>query len=143
MAYIDRQYYESTFKGNKNLISNAEFERILDIASDVVYDIALVKPSETDVVNGTFKKAVAYEVEFLIEQGGIDAILGFSNVSLSGTSESLGDYSVGAGKGSSAEVVAADNGIPVSPMTLMLLERLGLMARWVYAERYRRCLNGE
>ena len=142
MAYIDRQYYESTFKGKKDLISNAEFERILDIASDVVYDIARVKPSETDVASDTFKKAVAYEVEFLIEQGGIDAVLGFSNASLSGTSESLGDYSIAAGNGSGT-VITTESGIPISPMALMLLERLGLMARWVYAERYRRCLNGE
>ena len=108
MPYIDKQYYGNTFKGNKDLISNTDFERILDIASDVVYDIARIKPSESDVASELFKKAVAYEVEFLIEQGGIDAILGFSNAALAGASESLGDYSVSAGSGNSAVELTPD-----------------------------------
>lgn len=135
MAYIDQDYYEQTF-GGKPIVNPFEFKRLADIASEVVYDICRVKPNETDLVKDEFKRAVAYEVEFLCEQGGVDAILGFSNASMAGGNESLGDYSVSGGSSAEA-VITAPGGIPISPMALMMLRRIGLMSRWAYASKYR------
>lgn len=135
MAYITEDYYRNTFGGREVLSS--EFSRIADIASELVYDICRVKPSEDNIVSEEFKKAVAYEVEFLSEQGGIDAILGFSASSVAGGSESLGDYSVSGGSSAQA-VLTTPGGIPVSPMAIMLLRRIGLMSKWAYASKYRR-----
>lgn len=135
MAYIDKDYYGNEFGGQP--IEDNDFPRLADFASEVVYDICRVKPIESDLVKAEFKKAVAYEVEFLSEQGGIDAILGFSASSMAGGSESLGDYSVSGGSSAQA-VLTTPGGIPVSPMAIMLLRRIGLMSKWAYASKYRR-----
>lgn len=133
MAYIDAAYYTDTFKGTA--ISESEFDRLADIASDLVYAICAVKPSEEVQTLSDFKKAVAYEVEFLYEQGGLEAIYGRSDASQSGGSESLADYSVSGGN-STQDAVKTYDGIPCSSMMLMLLEKLGLLTAWVYAYRY-------
>lgn len=138
-AYIDWAYYSRFSGGN---ITRSEFARLADIASDVIYDICRVKPLPEDLERDAFKKAVAYEVEFIAEQGGIDAILGFSNAVLEGGSESLGDYSVSAGSGAQKVITTAE-GIPISPMSITLLRRLGLMSKWAYAPMYRGGRHGQ
>ena len=134
MAYIDYEYYHETFDGTE--IPEDEFKRIADIASEVVYAICTVKPDEVDFADDDFKKAVCYEAEMLQEQGGVDAILGFSDNALRGVNEHLGDYSI-SGYASSAGSggVATIDGIPVSPLALMMLRKLGLTAKWAYATR--------
>ena len=134
MAYIDKAYYDDEFSGAQ--IPAYEFDRLADIASDVVYGICTIKPDHDVLIGETFKKAVAYQTEMLFKQGGVDAIVGFSVSSSSGGSESLGDYSISEGT-TQREAVRTYNGIPVSPMTLLLLRQLGLMARWAYAWRYK------
>lgn len=135
MAYIDYEYYSGTFHGKT--IAHEDFDRLAQAASDVIYDLCYVKPDEEVVLLEDFKRAVAYETEFLSEQGGLDAILGFSAAAVSGGGEHLGDYSVTAG-GALQESVMSCNGVPVSGMALMLLKKLGLRCRWAYAGRYRR-----
>lgn len=134
MAYIDQIYYDEVFKGTP--IPADVFDRLAEIASDVVYGICIITPEEKDLIDATFKKAVAYQVELLYAQGGVDAISGFSSASRSGGSEHLGDYSVSDGSASKLSVNTF-NGIPVSTMTVMLLKRLGLMTRWAYEWRYK------
>lgn len=134
MAYIDQTYYDETFKGTP--IPADVFDRLAEIASDVVYGICIIKPEEKDLIDTAFKKAVAYQVELLHAQGGVDAISGFSSASRSGGSEHLGDYSVSDGSATQLSVNMF-NGIPVSSMTIMLLRQLGLMNRWAYAWRYK------
>ena len=134
MAYINQTYYDETFKGTP--IPTDVFDRLAEIASDVVYGICIIKPEEKDLIDMTFKKAVAYQVELLHAQGGVDAISGFSSASRSGGSEHLGDYSVSDGS-ATQQSVNMFNGIPVSSMTIMLLRQLGLMNRWAYAWRYK------
>lgn len=135
MAYIDSAYYKDTFKGRD--IPEDDFERLADIASDFINGICYVKPDSDMKTNPEFKKAVAYQIEFMYEQGGVDAILGRSEASLAGGSESLGDYSISTGS-SAQRAVEMYNGIPISSMTIMLLEQLGLMTRWVYAACHRK-----
>lgn len=134
MAYIDKAYYCDTFHGKE--IPEGDFDRLADIASDLVYDICRIKPKETDLVDERFKKAVAYQVEFLHEQGGTEAIVGRSEATMAGSSESLGDYSVSANTGAQ-QVITTKDGLPVSSMAVMQLRRLGLMSRWAIAEFYR------
>ena len=134
MAYIDRTFYDVAFKGTE--IPDADFDRLAEIASDIVYDVCILKPNAEDLIDDTFKKAVAYQVEMLFQQGGVDAIVGFSEASQTAGSESLGDYSISSGS-TERECVVMSDGIPVSSMTLMILRRLGLMTRWAYAGRYR------
>lgn len=141
MAYIDQSFYNGSFGGRE--IPQEEFERLADIASDIIYDVCNRKPDSDAEANSVFKKAVCYEVELLYEQGGVDAILGFSEAALSGNSESLGDYSISAGT-TTQTAVTAYNGIPISPLAVMSLKRLGLMTKWVYAEAFeRRCKYGK
>lgn len=141
MAYIDQSFYSESFGGRE--IPQNEFERLADIASDIIYDVCNRKPNSNIEANSVFKKAVCYEVELLYEQGGVDAILGFSEAALNGNSESLGDYSISAGT-TDQTAVTTYNGIPISPLAVMSLKRLGLMTKWVYAEAFeRRCKYGK
>ena len=139
MAYITKQYYDETFVGTT--IPQTEFNRLADIASDVIYDTCNVKPTDDDLTDATFMKAVAYQTEFLYEQGGLDAVLGFSEAAMESAGEHLGDYSA-SGNSAARRGVKFINGVPVSPMAIMLLRRMGLMCRWAYAERSR-CEDGE
>lgn len=134
MAYIDKSFYDEAFCGVA--MPDDEFRRLAEIASDIVYNACNQKPEAADLVDETFKKAVCYQVELLYQQGGADAIVGFSESSQTGGSESLGDYSVSAGT-TAQEAVKTLGGIPVSTMSIMLLRRLGLMSKWAYAWKYR------
>ncbi|MBQ2973331.1 MAG: hypothetical protein IJE19_03155 [Clostridia bacterium] len=140
MAYIDKEFYDETFKGKE--IPEDEFDRLADIASDVVFEICIIKPLPIDLMDEAFKKAVCYQTEMLFEQGGVDSIVGFSEAAIASGSESLGDYSVSSN--SNSQSLQSYNGIPISSMTLMQLKRLGKMPRWAFADYYaRRCNNGK
>lgn len=136
MAYIDYSYYTDTFKGS--VIPETEFDRLAEVASDVVYAICLNKPVGAVLLENDFLRAVAYQVEFINEQGGLEAIYGRSDASQSGGSEHLGDYNVAAASGSGGAfgAVRMYDGIPLSPLMIALLEKLGLLSQWVYAYRY-------
>lgn len=135
MSYITKKFYDETFVGTE--IPNSEFERLAGIASDVIYDVCIIKPTENELANEVFQKAVCYQTEMLYLQGGIDAITGFSESSQRAGSESLGDYSVGGAGNGSVAISGTIGGIPVSQMAIGQLRRLGLMSRWAYAECYR------
>ena len=132
MAYIDKTFYDTVLMGTE--IPASEFDRLAEIASDVIYDVCVLKPEAEDLIDETFKKAVAYQVEMLYLQGGVDAIVGASEAAQASGSESLGDYSTSGGT-ARQEAVLVSNGIPVSSMAVALLRRLGLTSRWVYARR--------
>lgn len=141
MSYIDYTWYTETFCGTA--IPEDDFTRLADIASDVVLDLCYVTPTAEIIESEDFKKATAYEVELLNDQGGPDAILGRSEAAGAALSESLGDYSISAKSGSERSVGLL-NGIPISSMTILLLKRLGLRARWAFREWYeRKCRNGK
>lgn len=130
MIYIDRTFYTETFKGRD--IPAPDFDRLAEAASEAVYATCRLKPDEKMITNENFKKAVCYETELLYEQGGIDAITGLSVSAAACGSESLGDYSVADGS-SQKGVAMLTGGIPVSPVALQILKRLGLMSRWAYS----------
>lgn len=129
MSYIDKEFYDEEFYGLE--IPFDEFDRIADIASDIVYDVCRKKPDEDVVCSYQFKKAVCYQSELIFRQGGTDAILGFSEASQV-VNESLGDYSVSSGT-SNQQAAMNYNGVPVSPLAVMILRKLGLMSRCVYS----------
>lgn len=134
MSYITKDFYDNTFLGAT--IPEIEFERLADIASDIIYDVCIIKPTEKEIADDTFKRAICYQTEMLYNQGGVDAIVGFSESHLALGSESLGDYSAGGSGGGSTVIFDTIGGIPVSKMALGQLRRLGLMSRWAYAEFY-------
>lgn len=134
-SYIDYTWYKETFCGIE--IPEADFTRLADIASEVVRDLCYITPTAEIIESEDFKKATGYEVELLFDQGGVDAILGHSEAAGSALSETLGNYSISA-KSGAERAVGFLNGIPVSSMTIMLLRRLGLRARWAYREWYER-----
>ena len=141
MSYIDYTWYTETFCGTA--IPEDDFTRLADIASDVVLDLCYVTPTAEIIESEDFKKATAYEVELLNDQGGLDAILGRSEAAGATLSESLGDYSISSKSGSERSAGLL-NGIPISSMTILLLKRLGLRARWAFREWYERnCRNGK
>ena len=130
MNYIDAAFYAGTFKGLA--IPGAEFDRLAEAASEAIYAVCRIKPDDDMAINEDFKKAVCYETELLYEQGGLDAIMGLSVSAAAGGSESLGDYSASAG-GSQKGVATLTGGLPVSPVAMQILRRLGLMSRWAYS----------
>ncbi len=140
MAYIDSTYYSQTFGGS--VIPASDFPRMAEIASDIVDCLCAYKIPDAMLTNEKFLRAVCYQTELVYAQGGVDAISGMSEASQSGGSESLGDYSVSGGSGYSStntdSQISMIYGIPVSPLTLMILTRLGLRSAWVYAGDPRR-----
>ena len=133
MAYIDYSYYSETFHGSR--IRPSDFERLAEVASDIIDTVctrAITESTDMELV----KKAVAYQVEHLHGQGGMDAITGSATVSQI-TSESLDDYSISTGQNESAKSeMYSLNGIPVSALAIAMLKRAGLIgSRWVYAGR--------
>ena len=130
MNYIDATFYTDTFNGRE--IPSADFDRLAEAASEAIYAVCRVKPDEDMILNVDFKTAVCYETELLYEQGGLDAIMGLSVSAAAGGSESLGDYSASAG-GSQKGVATLTGGLPVSPVAMQILRRLGLMSRWAYS----------
>lgn len=136
MAYIDYQYYTDTFHGTS--IPESQFARLADIASDLVDSIVTTRIAETEMSEealAKLKKAVAYQVEHLYVQGGVDAANGMALSDIG--SESLGDYSVSSGSRQSTtsreSTSLTMNGIPVSALAYSLLKGAGLISRWVYA----------
>lgn len=131
MAYIDRSYYTDVFVGKP--IPEADFPRLAQAASDIVDAIVYIPISD---VTDRVKRATAYQLEMLYEQGGLDAVTGFAEGSAG--YEMLGDYSVtaegksGGSSGSGASALSL-NGIPVSRLAVSLLRAEGLMRRWAYA----------
>lgn len=133
MSYVTKTYYEDTFHGQP--IPADQFTRLADTASDVVDMIVLIPidPDKTDME--LIAKATSYELEYLYQQGGIDAITGKAASGMSNT-ERLDEYSVSESVSeSTAANLLSVNGIPISPLTVAILRKLGLMCRWLYAGR--------
>lgn len=129
MAYIDQNYYTNTFRGTP--VTN--FDRLADIASDIIDSMVVVPVSSLDVTSaeyGKVKKACAYIVESLDANGGVDAVNGLS--SSSADSESLGDYSISASQSSSTRNGIWFGDIMIPMLAYMLLQQCGLISSWVY-----------
>ena len=129
MAYIDETYYTGTFKGTA--IASSEFDKLADIASDLVDSIVLIDVDTDDMSEaqiGYLKKATAYETELLYLQGGIDAITGmaadnFSSAQVGGISVAKADQAM--------KSFPTVNGLPISALTVWNLKKAGLMRRLV------------
>ena len=129
MAYLTREFYENTFHGTT--VPENEFDRLALTASDVI-DALVARPITDDVDKDTLAKATAYQLEYIFQQGGIEAVTG-SAAGQRVTTEKLDDYSVSQQLTSAAEQNQLSiNGIPVSPLAVAILRRLGLMSRWLY-----------
>ena len=131
MAYLTREFYENTFHGAT--IPVGDFDRLALTASDVI-DALVARPIPDDVDKDTLAKATAYQLEYIFQQGGIEAVTG-SAAGQRVTTEKLDDYSISQQLTSAAEQNQLTiNGIPVSPLAVAILRRLGLMSRWLYCQ---------
>lgn len=150
--YIDYVYYIAWNKGAD--IPSGEFNMLSEAASLLIYDLAVIKIPECINVEyiGTercencpaskiasyVKQATAWQVSMLYEQGGIDALSGFSSAETGGN-ERLGDYSVSKVYGTNidnatTEKTMLNNGVPISTMVRPLLMKAGLLNQWAYAK---------
>jgi hypothetical protein len=125
MNLPDYSFYKETFGGKP--IPEREYPAMVRVAFDLLQAICTSPLPEGDE---EIDRAIAYQVEMLVCQGGRDA-LGGRGVS-SGITETLGDYSVGyrVGNGEMNRVRTL-GGIPVSGMALAILRRRGLTCRAV------------
>ena len=128
MNYLSYETYVSGFGGSA--VPEEEFDYLASAASAIV-DLLVSRPRAA--VTDSVRLAVAYQVEVLYAQGGIDALGGLATVT-SGIDERLGDYSIGTPYVANERRCYSIGGIPVSGMTVAILRREGLMGRCVYGE---------
>lgn len=134
MAYVTKDYYDNQFFGES--IDQDTFERYAVIASDLI-DSIVMKPIDDTIDKDQLAKAASYQVELINSQGGVDAITSRAECQMS-VNEKMDDYSYSESLSSEAsQNQATFNGIPISPITLSILRRLGLMCRWMYSGKRR------
>ena len=131
MSYVTREYYANTFHGIT--IPDGEFDRLAEMASDIIDAIVYKEIDLEKIDNDLLAKAASYQLEMIYQQGGIDAATG-SATSQMVTSEHLDEYSISEQQSEKAKAESLSlNGIPVSPLCVAILRKLGLMCRWFYA----------
>ena len=128
MSYLSYEAYVSGFGGRT--VPEEDFDYLANAASAIV-DLLVTRPIVT--VTDKIRLAVAYEVELLFAQGGIDALSGLATVT-SGIDEKLGDYTIGTPYVANEKRCYSIGGIPVSGLTVSILRREGLMSRCVWRE---------
>lgn len=132
MAYVTREYYMDTFHGES--ISDGEFERLASCASDVI-DALVTVPIDDTIDADQLAKATAYQLEYINAQGGIEAVTGYADSQMAVT-EKLDEYSIQEERTDKAvQNQPGIGGIPISPLTISILRRMGLMSRWAFAGR--------
>ena len=129
MGYVTYDYYTDTFHGHP--ISMDAFPRLESDAGMMMDSVVQRAVSEDDLAGDVFKRAVCYQIETLALAGGIATqtetiIRGrITSVSNDGYSESR-------------EATKEGNtlfGLPLSPMAMATLRKLGYLNRWTYAGR--------
>ncbi|CCZ35662.1 protein gp8 [Firmicutes bacterium CAG:646] len=122
MEYVDREYYDSVFKGEP--IAKDEFPSLLGRASELVEEMCMYRilPEKMETY-GTFiqervKKAICAQIEYLDANGGSDLDTGASL-----QSASLGKFSYsGTSDGNAAQSLYA-------PRAMRILAPTGLLYR--------------
>lgn len=133
MAYLTKQYYVETFHGQT--VPDDQFDRLADMASDVIDAIVLVPIDAEKHDMQKIAKAAAYEMEYLYQEGGLDAITGKATSGMV-QSEKLDEYSISESQSDTTkQQTLTVNGIPISALAVAILRGLGLMCRWWYAGR--------
>ena len=133
MAYLTKQYYVETFHGQT--VPDDQFDRLADMASDVIDAVVLVPIDAEKHDMDKIAKATAYEMEYLYQEGGLDAITGKATSGMV-QSEKLDEYSISESQSDTTkQQTLTVNGIPISALAVAILRSLGLMCRWWYAGR--------
>lgn len=130
-TFITKAYYDAEFGGTD--IPDTEFNRLAEAASEIMRATSNQKIRNEDYENPNLKRATAYQVEYLYEHGGLDAIVGYATDGAS--SEMLGDYQITTSADTRLKTPTM-NGLPVSPMAIIALRKGGFMCRCVYARRH-------
>ena len=122
-------YYQNVFGGK--IVEAAEYFSLVTAAHDILSSICTRPLPEGDA---QVDRAIVYQVEMLVCQGGRDALGGRGTSS--GITEVLGDYSIGyrVGNGEMNRVKTV-GGVPISGVSLAILRKKGLMSRVVGERR--------
>lgn len=122
-------YYRYTFGGKA--LTEEEYYGLAHASYDILSSICTKPLPQGDE---EIDRAIVYQVEMLVCQGGRDA-LGGRGVS-SGITEQLGDYTIGyrVGNGEMNRVKTV-GGVPLSGVAIAILQNKGLMSRCVGERR--------
>ena len=125
-------FYRYTFGGKA--LKEEEYFGLAQASYDILRSLCTRDFPENDQ---EINRAIVYQVEMLVCQGGRDA-LGGRGVS-SGITEELGDYTIGyrVGNGEMNRVKTV-GGVPISGVSLAILTKKGLMCRAAGERRGRR-----
>ena len=121
MGYITEEYYNEVYKGTP--VDESELPRLIERASEVIDSMALYNIDTEklpEFAHELLRRAVAAEVEYLDENGGVSALSGGAVAQAT-----LGKFSYSKGTSGTFNV----SGVPVAPMSISLLEKAGLLKR--------------
>ncbi|MDD3212778.1 MAG: hypothetical protein PHY64_03855 [Eubacteriales bacterium] len=130
MACVTADYYTNTFHGHA--IPADAFERIEADAEEMINGIVQLPVTEEDGATDQFKRAVCYQIETLYAAGGMD---GINNRGTEGIVTSVSNDGYSESRKVDPNAVTF-GGMPVSAMTLNLLQGMGYLKRWVYSGGY-------
>lgn len=121
MGYITEEYYNEVYKGTP--VDESELPKLIERASEII-DSMVVYSIDTEKLpefaHELLRRAVAAEVEYLDENGGVSALSG-GNIAQA----TLGKFSYSRGTSGAFSV----SGMPAAPMSISLLEKAGLLRR--------------
>ncbi len=129
MKLPDYDFYRQIFGGKA--LDESDYPGLAVASYDLLSTVCTSPLPENDE---EIERAIVYQVEMLVCQGGRDA-LGGRGVS-SGITETLGDYSIGyrVGNGEMNRVKTV-GGVPLSGVALAILRKRGLTGRAMLGRR--------
>ena len=131
MAYITKTEYDTAFPDNS--ISDNDFTIVSDIASNIVNRATVGKIDAFGLSNLStdlqtkIKNCTSYQVNIIEENGGLNALVG--NSDLNSQSLTVGKFSESYGSEGNYEGTRATlvEGIPISPAINIILHGTGLL----------------
>lgn len=120
MSYVDYQYYRDDFAGVAN---EEDFNKIVFRAVDLVkmymdrFIASWDQKSDIEAYGCDVKKAVCYEIDYLIDNGGNSSLNGKSELDLKSVKTEGFEYQYRDNRGSMF------NGVPFSPVSADLIKK--------------------
>lgn len=119
MPYVDYDYYQNDFAGS---VSKESFSTIVNKAVDITkmymerFIASWDQKSSIEDYNCDVRKAVCYEIDYLLENGGNSSLNGKSELDLKSVKTEDFEYQYHDNRGSMF------NGVPFSPVSMDLIK---------------------
>lgn len=119
MPYVDYDYYQNDFAGS---VSKESFSTIVNKAVDITkmymerFIASWDQKSSIEDYNCDVRKAVCYEIDYLLENGGNSSLNGKSELDLKSVKTEGFEYQYRDNRGSMF------NGVPFSPVSMDLIK---------------------